>query len=51
MLLVLFEDEFDRFMILAKNENFTNPIDMYQLVLRGLQSTFPEVEISQDTNK
>src|SRR6218665_1286946 len=30
---VLIEDELDHIMILAKNENITNPIDMYQLVI------------------
>ena len=40
----MFEDELDQFMILAKNENITNLFDMYQLVVRGLQSTFPNVE-------
>jgi len=38
------KDELDQFMILAKNENITNLFDMYQLVVRGLQSTFPNVE-------
>ena len=33
-----------QFMILPKNENTTNPIDMYQLVQRSLQSTFTNVE-------
>jgi len=46
--LILFEDELEQFMILAKNENITNPIDvgLHQLVglLRGLQSTFPKAE-------
>src|SRR5206468_3862862 len=37
----IFEDELAQFLILAKNESITNPIDMYQLVVRGLQSTFP----------
>ena len=40
----IFEDELAQFLILAKNESITNPIDMYQLVVRGLQSTFPNVE-------
>ena len=40
----MFEDELAQFLVLAKNENVTNPIDMYQLVIRGLQSTFPNVE-------
>ena len=35
---VLFKDELDQIIILAKKENLTNPNDMYQLVLRGLQS-------------
>src|SRR6218665_1634547 len=42
--LVLFENELEQFMILAKNENITNPISIHQLILRGLQSTFPKAE-------
>src|SRR6218665_693832 len=42
--MVLFEDDLDHFMILAKNENIINPIDIHQLVLLGMQSTFPKVE-------
>ena len=43
---VLYDDELDQIIILAKSENITRPnlIDMFQLVLRDLQSTFPYVE-------
>jgi len=57
-MLVLFGDEvdLDQFMILAKNQNITNPIEFYKLELHGLQLTFSKrgnkfTYLPYDTNK
>jgi hypothetical protein len=40
----LFPDEVRQFLIFAKHDNAKCPSEMYKLILRGLQSTFPNVE-------
>src|SRR6218665_468922 len=42
-MLFLFEAELDQFMILTKNENTTDPIDMYQLD----RAAWPAIDISK----
>ena len=43
-MLVLFEAEFDQFMIVARNENVTHPNYPIEMTIRGLLSTFKNVE-------
>jgi hypothetical protein len=40
----LFRDQFRQFLIFAKKDNAKCPSEMYKLILRGSQSTFPNVE-------
>ena len=46
-MLFLFEAELDQFMILTKNENTTDPIDMYQLD----RAAWPAIDISKSGKK
>ena len=46
-MLVLFEDELDQFVILAKNENITNPIDIGPTSARATRSA---IDISKRGN-
>lgn len=39
-----FKDEMSQFISFAKEEHVDNPIDMYKLLIGGLESTFPNVE-------
>jgi len=45
---ILFEDELDQFMILAKNENITNPIDIAYMYINF--ATWPAIDISKGGN-
>uniref|UniRef100_A0A0K0DZX3 Dimer_Tnp_hAT domain-containing protein n=1 Tax=Strongyloides stercoralis TaxID=6248 RepID=A0A0K0DZX3_STRER len=39
-----FKDELIQFIAFIKEENVTDPVGMYKLIIGGLQSTFPNVE-------
>lgn len=39
-----FKDKIVHFITFIKEENVVSPVDMYKLLIAGLQSTFPNVE-------